>query len=127
MGSAERDHSSSEALNLFVLLQQAPVKPAYLVILAVRIIVSALTSAKFIAAQQHWNPARDEEGQDERLDEPVPHSLHSRIVAWPFHSAIVTVIGIASVTVVLAIFVVMLLLVADQIIKCEPIMRSYEV
>jgi hypothetical protein len=43
--------------------------PAHLVILAVRAIVSALTSAKFIAAQQHWNPSRDKQGQEERLDQ----------------------------------------------------------
>ena len=127
MRSAKGDHSSSEALNVFVFLRQAPVKPAHLVILAVRVIVSALTSAKFIAAQQHRNPSRDKQGQKESLDQAVPQRLDNGIVAWSFHSAIVTVIGIASITAVLAIFVIMLLLVADQIIECESVMRSYKV
>ena len=62
MGSAKGDHSPSEALDLFVRFEQAPVKPAHLVILAVGIVIAALGSAKFIAAEQHGNPARDKQG-----------------------------------------------------------------
>src|SRR5208282_1084852 len=113
MGSAERDHASREPVDFLVRFQQTPVKPAHLVILAVRVIVSTLTSAKFIAAQQHWHPPRDEQGQQERLDQAVPHCLDTRIIAWSFHPAIVTVVGIASIAVVLAILGIVLLLVAD--------------
>src|SRR5580765_3160005 len=111
MGSTERDHSSCEALNLVVLPYQTPVKPAHFVILAVRVIVSVLTSAKLIAAQQHWNASRDKKGQQEILDQAVPHSLDSCIIACAFHPAIVAVISIGSIAVVLAIFVIVLLLV----------------
>ena len=62
MGSAKGDHSPSEAVDLLVLFEQAPVKPAHLVILAVGIVIAALGSAKLIAAEQHRNPARDKQG-----------------------------------------------------------------
>ena len=127
MGSAERDHSSCEALNLVVLPYQTPVKPAHFVILAVRVIVSVLTSAKLIATQQHWNASRDKKGQQEILDQAVPHSLDSCIIACSFHPAIVAIISIGSIAVVLAIFVIVLLLVADQVVQCEAVMTSNEV
>ena len=47
--------------------------------------------------------------------------------AWSFHPAIVAVVGIGSIAAELAIFVIVLLLVADQIIQCEAVMRSDEV
>ena len=127
MRSPEADHSSSEALNLFVLFDQAPVKPAHLFILAVSIIVAALGSATLVAAEQHGNSSRDKQGQYKILNQSVPHPFDDGIVARPFHAAIVAVVGIGSIAVVLAIFVIVLLLVADQIVQREPIMRSYEV
>ena len=79
---------------------------------------------EFIAAQQHWNSSGDKQSQDERLDEPVPHCLNDRIIAGAFHPAIVAVIGIASITVILTILVIMFPIEADQIVKGESIMRS---
>jgi len=55
-GRGEGDHSASEALNLFVLFHQAPVELAHRVILAVRIIVAPLGSAKLVSAEQHGDP-----------------------------------------------------------------------
>ena len=49
------------------------------------------------------------------------------ILARPFHAAIVAVVGIGSITAELAIFVIVLLLVADQIVQREAVMTSDEV
>src|SRR5580658_8537451 len=106
MGPAKGDHSPSESVDLFVLLQQAPVKPAHLVILAVGIVIAALGSAKLIATEQHGNASRDKQGQQEILDQTVAHALDAGILARPFHPAIVAVVGIGSIMAELAIFVI---------------------
>ena len=127
MSPAKGDHSSREALDLFVLFEQVPVKPTHLVILAVGVVITALGPAKLIPAEQHGNPPRDKQGQQEILDQAVTHALDTGILAQPFHPAIVAVVGIGPITAELAIFVIVLLLVADQIIQCEAVMTSHEV
>src|SRR5580704_7486477 len=127
MGPPKGDHSLCEAMDIFVLFQQAPVKPADLVILTIGIIIAALGSAKLIAAEQHGNPARDEQGQKEILDQSVAHALDTGILARPFHPAIVAVVGIRSIAIELAIFGIVFLLVADQVVQCEAVMGGHEV
>src|SRR5579863_2258117 len=104
MSTAKGDHPLCEAMDLFVLFEQAPVKPANLVILAVGIIIAALGSAELIAAKQHGNPSRDKQGYQEILDQAVAHAVDACILARPFDPAIVAVVGIASIAVRLAIF-----------------------
>src|SRR5580692_2981094 len=122
MGSAKSNHSPSEALDLIVLFKQAPVKPAHLIILAIGVVIAALGSAKLIAAEQHGNAARDKKSQQKILDQADAHALDSGILARPFHATIVAVIGVVSVTVELAIFVIVLFLVTNQIVQCEAVM-----
>src|SRR5580698_8363387 len=127
MGAAESDHSPSEAVDLFVFVEQAPVEPAHLVILAVGIVVTALSSAKLISAEQHGNSSRDKQRQQEVLDQAVAHALDGGILGRPCHAAIVAVVSIASIAAELAVLVIVLLLVANQVVKCEAIMTSDEV
>src|SRR6516225_2076799 len=69
MGAAKRDHSTGEAMNLRVLCEKAPIRPADGVILAVRIIVTSLRPAKFVSTQQHRKSTRNKEGEEEILDQ----------------------------------------------------------
>ena len=62
MGKAKGDHPTGEPENFPVFLEAAPVIPARFVILAVGVVVAALRPAKFVSAEQHRDPARDQKG-----------------------------------------------------------------
>ena len=127
MGTAKGDHSPSKTVDLFVLFEQAPIEPAHFVILAVGIVIAELGSAKFIPAEQHGNASRDKQGQQKILNQTDPDTLDSWILTWPFHAAIVAIVGIGSIAAELSIFVIVLLLVADQVVEREAVMTSHEV
>src|SRR5579872_1615971 len=63
MSATKGDHAPGKAVNLLMLFQTAPVNPARFVVLAVGVVVAALRAAKFVAAEQHRHPARDEQSQ----------------------------------------------------------------
>src|ERR1700733_8734147 len=127
MGPAKGDHSPSKALDISMLLDQAPVKPAHLVILAIGIVVAALGSAELVAPKQHGNSTRNKQRQQEIFDQAGSHALDYRIPAGPLHAAIVAVVSVVSIAAKLAVFVIVLLPVAHQIVQCEPIMASNKV
>src|SRR5690242_1825146 len=98
MSSAKRNHSSSESMDILVLIKQSPIKPADLVVLAVGIVVASLASTELIATKQHRNPARDEECHQEILDHAITHALDCRILARAFYPAIVAVVDVGSIS-----------------------------
>src|SRR5256884_6494301 len=124
MGAAKRDHSPGEAMNLPVLFEKAPVQPADGVILAVRVIVTSLGPTKFVSAQQHRDATRNKECEEKILDQAISQGFDIGGIAWAFNSAIVAVIGIGAVPPVLAVFLIVLLSIGNQIIQCESVMTG---
>ena len=72
MRSTKGDHATGEVEDFSVLFQAVPVMPARFVVLAVSVVVTALGAAKFVSAEQHRHPARDEQSQQEVLDLAFP-------------------------------------------------------
>jgi len=51
---AKREYVPSKAKDFIVCFQQRPVDPTDLVVLAVSVIVTSLTSVKFVSSEEHW-------------------------------------------------------------------------
>jgi len=104
-------------------LVEMPVEPVGFIVVAVRVVVSATSMAKLVAATNHRDALREKKRRREVFLLPFAQSLHVRIVCWPFCTAVPTPIVIATIRVVFAISFVMLVVVAHEVLKCEPIVR----
>jgi len=79
MGTTKGEHALSEAEDVLVSFQTAPVVPARFVVLAVGVVVPVLGAPKFVSTKQHGHPARYQKSQQEVLDLPSPHSLDAGV------------------------------------------------
>ena len=124
VGLAERDGLPDEVEQLAVALEQIPVHPRDLVVLAVGVVVALLGAAEFVAAQQHRHALRKEQrGHQVLLAAQAPRA-DRRIVRRPFLAAVVAVVVVVAVAVVLAIGQVVLLGVADEVGDGEAVVAG---
>src|SRR5438093_4048409 len=104
-----------------------PIQPTDLIILAIRVVVSSLTTAELIARNKHGRSLRQQQGGQHISNLPPTQLNNLRIIGGPFSAAIPgAIVGIA-VTVILAIRFIVLFVIADQIAKSETVMRGYKV
>src|SRR5262245_34648292 len=76
----KRDELSYEPEHVAVLLEQRPVEPADLVVLAVRIVVATLRAANLITHQQHWR-ADGEQSQGKKVfDLAIPQRINRDVI-----------------------------------------------
>src|SRR3546814_15462844 len=76
---------------------------------------SLLGLAKLIASQQHRHAVRDQQRRQHRALELVALRDDLRIIAHPFGAPVTAVVVIGTIAIVLAVGVVVLVVVADQI------------
>src|SRR5215472_5177925 len=123
----ERNKFSDKAVNIRVLLDQAPVKPRDCVVLAEGVVVSALGAPYLITHQQHRCSYRKQGQGQEVLDLPVAQPLDLRIGRRALDTAIPAVILIRSVAVAFAVNLVVLAIEGYQIVECETVVTGYEI
>src|SRR5262249_15303039 len=76
---AERAEEPDESMNVSVTLAQAPVEPADLGVLAIRVVVAALRPAHLVAHQQHGRADGQQVQREKILDLAVAERLDRRI------------------------------------------------
>ena len=118
---------SHESMDVAMLLQQAPVEPADIGVLAVGVIVAPLGPADFVAHEQHRRAGCQQIECEEVLDLAIAQRLHHWIIGGSLHAAIPAQIVIGAVAVVLAIGLVVLVVVRHQIIEGEAVMAGHEI
>src|ERR1700739_2490590 len=122
MGHPKRDHVASKAVYFLICLQELPVVPANFVVLAIGVVVSVLSPAKFVSAEQHRDAARYKQCQKKVLNEALAQRLDGWIVAWSFESAILAIVPISAIMIVFPIGLVVFLPVAHKVIQSESVM-----
>src|SRR5215467_14516838 len=123
----ERNKFSDKAVNIRVLLDQAPVKPRDFVVLAEGVVVSALGAPYLITHQQHRCSYRKQRQGQEVLDLPVAQPLDFRIGRRALDTAIPAEILIRPVAVAFAVNLVVLAIEGYQIVECETVVTGYEI
>src|ERR1700761_5475677 len=102
---------------ILMLLKQRPIEPVALGVLAVSIVVAMLRSPDFIAHHKHRNPERKQRHGHEILHLTVSDTLDRGIVCWTLNSVVPAPIIVSTVSVVLAVCLVVLLIVGNHIIE----------
>jgi len=105
-----------ESVQICVPLEQPPVEPGRLVVNAIGVVVAALAAAHLVAHEQHWRSHSHQLHRQEVLDLSAAPRLDFRILRGPLDTAVPARVVGGTVTVVLAVRLVVLLVVRDQVI-----------
>ena len=127
MPFTQANHTPGKVEHLLVFFQQAPIKPAQLIILTVTVVVALLTAQDLIPGQDHWNALAEHQHGHEILDLLLSESIHLRVVADTFRPAVPTVVVAVTVAVLLTIGLVMFFIIADHIKEREAVMTGDKV
>ncbi len=104
-----------------------PFQPGDVVILAIGVVVAALGVADLVAGEQHRHPQRQEQRGEQVAFLLVAQADDRRIISRSFDPAIPAEVRLVTVAVVLAIGLVVLVVVADQVVQRETVMGGDEV
>ena len=104
-----------------------PVEPAGRVVGAVGVVVAALRAPDLVAHQQHRDAEREQVDDEEVLDLPATDRLDRRVVGRALDAAVPAHVEVVAVAVVLAVRLVVLLLVRDQVVEREAVVAGDEV
>ena len=104
-----------------------PVKPGELVVLAVGVVVTALAARELVAAEQQ----RHAFGEQQRGDEVAPLARaqleHGSVVGGALNAAVPAAIVVGAVMIVLAVGLVVLGVVADDVCEREAVVHRQDV
>ena len=125
---AEGDHALEEAEDLLICGELAPVQPSRSVVLVVGIVVAELGVQELISGSEHRNAIRQHQQAAEILYLLLAQRQHFRRRSYfPFVPAVPTVVLVRAVLIVIAIGGVAFLVVGNQVVESEAVVRSYEV
>lgn len=79
---------TNEAKQIGVLLRQGPVKPTYLIVLTVGIVIAPLRPSYLITHDEHRLPSREQQNREEVAHLSLAQGFNLGIVCPPFHAAI---------------------------------------
>src|SRR6516162_806173 len=116
-----------EPMHIGVLRDQGPVKPAGLVVLAVGVVVATLGAPHFIAHLNHGQAQREQGYRKQVLHLAISQLLHCRIVRWALDATVPASVVVRAVAVVLAVRLVVLLVVRDEIVERKAVVTSHKV
>ncbi len=108
-----------EAMQVGVLLEQRPIGPAHLIILAVGIVVATLGAADFVAHHKHRHPQRQECDREKVLHLSIAQALDSRVVAGTFDAAVPAPAVVGAVAVLLAVGFVVFVVIGDEVVEAR--------
>src|SRR5262249_15981719 len=100
---------------------------ADLVVLAVGIVVPPLAVPNLIAHQDHGDSQRHQRDRQEVLHLAVAQRFHAGVVGWAFHATVPAPIVIGPLPVCLAVGLVVLLVVGDEVVEGEAVVTRHEV
>ena len=104
-----------------------PVEPAELVVLAVGVVVAPLRPSDLVAAEEHPHPLREDERGHQVALHPLADLDDLRLVGRALDAPVVREVLVGAVLVVLAVRLVVLLRVHDQVLQREAVVRGHEV
>jgi hypothetical protein len=117
--SGELRHQLADVLaGLFT---RRPVHPAKRVVLAISIVVAVLAVADLVPGQQQRHALRQHHARQQIAPQLPPQLENVGIVRRPFDPAIGTVVVVGAVAIVLAVGLVVLALVADEVGQGETV------
>src|SRR5207237_2259874 len=124
---AELNKLPGELQKLILLFITRPIEPADLVVLTISVVVAVLRPAPLIAAGQHWHALRKKKCRQEIPPLPFAQGIDLWVIGRPFDAAIPRLIIIVPVVVAVAVRLIVLFIVADQVVESKTIVRGNEI
>jgi hypothetical protein len=125
---AQLDKRADVAKQILVRLgADRPVDPGNLVVLAVGVVVAQLGAVHLVAAQQHRNSLGQQQGSHKIALHPGPQGQDGRVVGGPLRAAVPRAVVPEPVPVVLAVVLVVLIVIGDQVAHGEAVMAGDQV
>ncbi len=121
-----REFEQHRALVVAIRLER-PIEPGERVVLAVGVVVALLGAADLVSGTQHRGALREQQGRQEIALLPAAHGANAGIVGLALDAAIRRQVVVGPVAVVLAVGLVVLVLVGDQIAQGEPVVGRDEI
>ena len=118
------DDLADEFQQFSIFRSLAPIYPANVIVLAVTVVVSLLSVADCISCQQHWHTLRKKQSCEEVTLLLCAQGVHRSILSNALSATIPTSIIVSAVAVPFSIRLVVLFVIADEVLKGEPIMRG---
>src|SRR5215472_5266187 len=114
-------------MHVGMLCEQRPVKPTDLVVLAVGVVVTVLSTPHFVAHQNHRQTQRKHRHCQQVLYLAISQRLHRGILCRTLDTPVIASVVVSSVTVVLTVRLVVLLTVRDEIVQRKAVVTSNEI
>ncbi|GAA1243966.1 hypothetical protein GCM10009646_34600 [Streptomyces aureus] len=127
VGGSQGDGAPGELHQLALVLVHAPVGPGDLVVLAVGVVVPLLGAAQFVAVGEHGDALGEQQRGEEVALLPAAQFEHAFVVGGAFGAAVPGPVGALAVPVVLAVGLVALVVVRDQVAQGESVVGGDEV
>src|SRR5437762_13679670 len=105
---AKGNQALSELEELALLLVQVPIKPALLVVLAVRIVVALLRATDLITTEEHRHTLREKQRGKKGSLTAHAQVIDARVFRWSLHAAVPRVVVVGAVLIVFAVGFVVL-------------------
>src|SRR5580704_8648368 len=111
-----------------LLVNVLPVQPGSFIVLAIGIVVAMLSPAEFVTGQQHRNAERQEQRRDKIALLPRTQNVYGFAITGRALDAAVpgSIVGLA-VAILFAIFLVVPVVVTDQVIQREAVMSGQKI
>src|SRR4029078_13176105 len=110
-----------------LIVERRPVHPRDLIVLAVGIVVAALGAACFVACRQHDAAARSKERGEQRLQVVAASANDIGVVRVALGTVVPGVFLVVAVAVLLAVRLVVLAAIGDEIAEREAVMCGKKV
>jgi len=123
--AAQREHPLHVAVQVVVRVR--PVEPGDLVVLAVGVVVAVLGAADLVAAEQQRQAERQQQRRQDRPGLAFAQRVDSSVVGDAFRAAVPGAVVAGAVAVVLAVRLVVLIVVGDQVAQREPVVHGDQV
>ena len=127
MPPPEPGQAAGEFKQIRLLCAAFPVDPGQFIVLAVGIVIAPLRPAHFIAGQYHRNSLRAEQRDEEIPDLPGPELIDGWVIGGALRPAIGRPVVIRAITAVLAVGLIVLPLVADQVMQRKAVVAGDEI
>ena len=123
----QRDHLPDEPEEVGVLLGQRPVDPTDRVVLAPGVVIAPLGAEELVAAQDHRHALREQQGGDEVAGLAAAQCQDLGVSRRPLDAAVPAPVGVGAVTIALAVGLVVLLVVGDEVGQRKAVVAGDEV
>ncbi len=127
MAPPEGDHFFHEAEHVAVCAGQAPIEPAYFVVLAVGVVVAPLGPEDLVAGTYHGDSLAQHKKGHKVLRLLFPQCRDRGLAGFPLDAAVPTVVLITAVAIPFAVRFVVLEVVAHQVAQSEAVMAGDEI